>query len=337
VPASPAAPTPVDPEFAKALARTREIEGELVTTLEKVRSATVTVANLRRVKKDASVTVIGFGSGLLLSQKGTWVITNVHVIKDAEELEVITSDGVHRPVKVADQVEQYDMALLEFTGGPPRGLKGVSIRPNPSLAEGTWVVATGNPFYLALDGKSVATLGVVSGTDRILGSDYLYGKAIQHDAEVNPGNSGGPLWGLDGTFLGINGMIAFTHAVGSGPQNTGVSFSIPAEQVLKYLDAMVDKKKDAQAGYLGLETETSSDASGNPVGALVLKVQRDVTTLKSGDVILKVGAKGKPSQAVRTASDLTNVLSLFPAGSVLRVTYRRGKQTETWEGILPAR
>jgi S1-C subfamily serine protease len=213
----------------------------------------------------------------------------------------------------------------------------VPVRPNPVHAEGSWVVATGNPFFLALDGQSVCTLGIVSGLDRILGGGFLYGKAIQHDAEVNPGNSGGPLWNLRGDFIGINGMIASQQTQGSGPHNTGASFSIPAEQVASFLAALIDKR-DAQAARLPVQYETATDKKGNPSGARVTKVEggpRDTKWLQLEDVITRI-VVGNRSNDIRTASDLTNVLSLVQAGASVRIVYRRGTRFGQWDGTLTA-
>src|SRR6185295_6198828 len=128
----------------------------------------------------------------------------------------------------------------------------VRARASSELEEGQWCLATGNPFELAMDGVPVVTLGIISGLDRVLGGDYLYGRAIQHDAAVNPGNSGGPLWNLQGQFVGINGMIR-THdlADGTTPSNSGASYSIPVEQIDAFLSKLTDAKADAKAAYLG--------------------------------------------------------------------------------------
>jgi S1-C subfamily serine protease len=208
------------------------------------------------------------------------------------------------------------------------------------VEEGSWVVATGNPFFLAVDGESVATVGVVSGLDRILGNRFLYGKAIQHDAEVNPGNSGGPLWNLKGDLIGINGMIASQQTDGAGPHNTGASFSIPSEQVARFLSSMVAGKENTAAGDLGVQFETSFDKDGNPNGAKVTQVNPAIHVgtkdLKSDDVITRVEARGQTSKEIRTAADLTNVLSMLPAGTKIRVVYRRAKSMAHWAGTLRA-
>ncbi len=158
-------------------------------------------------------------------------------------------------MSVHDEITQYDIALLSFPKRP-RGLKPVRIDPKASrdLEVGTWVIATGNPFSLAMEGQCVTTLGVVSGKDRILPGKFFYGNAIQHDAPVNPGNSGGPLWNIRGELVGINGKISsWSQFRGARPSNTGASYSLPIHQVAEFLLALIDRRTDAQAGFLGLE------------------------------------------------------------------------------------
>jgi S1-C subfamily serine protease len=323
----------------KALARALEIESELVASLERVRRSTVSILHMRAGRKDGPLFVAAVGTGILVNRRKTYVVTNVHVVQGAADLRVVTADGRSHRAKLVDQVKTSDIALLGFVDGPPKGFRGVSVEERTPFEEGSWVVATGNPFFLANDGQSVATLGVVSGKDRILGGKFVYGKAIQHDSEVNPGNSGGPLWNLKGQLLGINGMIASQQSAGSGPHNTGCSFAIPVEQVSQFLDAMIDPDQSPEASSLGIDYETTKDKKGNPIGALVTRSSAGGPRSKSvieGDVITKVFADGKWTR-ILTASDLTNLLALLPARTEVKVEYRRGRSTEVWKGTLGAR
>ncbi len=339
---------PTAAEATAALTKALQVEQSLVEAMAKVRRHSVSVLNLRPdPRRPGALGIAGVGSGVLVNKSGRlWVITNVHVTAGSAALEVVTIDGERRRVNQADAIEKYDFALLEFVE-KPKGLKGVDVRAEASraLAEGAWVLATGNPFFLALDGQPVCTLGVISGTDRILGGEYFYGNAIQHDAEVNPGNSGGPLWNAKGDLIGINGKIASRSQVpGANPSNTGASFSIPIHQVAAFLDQLV-KEGDARSGFLGLETETSTDEKGNPVGARVLTVDRRSPALAGAgsrsvglardDVITKITLAGRVYD-VRTSTDLTNALVLYPAGAKVTIAFRRGKRGGTWSGALAA-
>jgi S1-C subfamily serine protease len=329
-------PPPADP---KALARALEIESELVGALDRVRRSTVAVLNMKRIGGVANAPVVSqsCGSGVLVQQRGTWVVTNVHVVEGADEVRVVTSDGERHVVRVVDTVDRYDIALLGFVK-EPRGLRGVPVKAVRGLEEGSWVLATGNPFWLAVDGQSVATVGVVSGLDRILGGRFLYGKAIQHDAEVNPGNSGGPLWNLRGDLVGINGMIASQQTDGAAAHNTGASFSIPSEQLVRYLADMIARRENTAAGDLGVTVETSVDKDGRPNGARIVEVNAQMHAgrkdLQRQDVITRVVPKGQAASAIHTANDLVNLLSLLPAGTSVKVSYRRENVMAIWSGVL---
>ncbi len=340
-------------EVAKALETVLSMQADLVETCEEIRRLTVSVANLQIPKKDGEPIEgeaprrVSGGSGVLVERKRRiWVITNVHVVLGADAIQVITFDGQRRDVLVHDQIPLYDIALLSFPK-QPRDLDAYTLNPSKikasrELQEGAWVVATGNPFFLATDGKPVTTLGVVSGKDRILGAGFLYGSAIQHDAEVNPGNSGGPLWNRRGDLVGINGMISIRPGAGARA-NTGASFSIPIHQVAAFLTAMIDQGTNAAAGFLGLQVKTAVDAQGNPRGAEVVKVHEKSPVggsakkgLRQGDVIQVIWGFGE-NHRIHTASDITNLLSLCRVGTFLKIKYKRGNRFYEWSGRLPAR
>lgn len=335
-------------ELEAARRRIAAVQDDVVKTLDRVRRSSVSV----RVKvypktppgqPAPPVTpepmIAGCGSGVIVrlpNSSRPWVITNHHVIEGGEVITVVDLDGTEHPVEVHDTVAQYDIALLSFTARP-QGLDGVKILQSRSkdLEEGQWVLATGNPFFLADDGGSVATLGVVSGLDRVLGGRFLYGSAIQHDAAVNPGNSGGPLWNLAGDLIGINGMIIVREREG-GPTNSGASFSIPVHQIVPFLKSLKDERTDARSGWLGLMFETATDSKGKPNGAKVMKIlggcpcYRDV---REGDVLVQFSAAGKLAR-IRTASDIINALVMHPAGREVSLVLRRGNRSVKWKGKL---
>jgi S1-C subfamily serine protease len=355
------APKP-DP-YAVALAHARAIEQELVTTVDAACDSSVAVLNdqipperpglaaTKPATREPQTVAIGSGTIVKTGSPGAWkiwILTNHHVVDGAAKIEVITRDGVKRPVELVDEVKQFDISLLRFTEKAD-GLKAVPVRAKASadLEEGQWCIATGNPFGLAMDGKPVVTLGVVSGKDRILGGALLYGRAIQHDAAVNHGNSGGALWNVRGEYLGINGMIASDgNGLASGQQaaSVGASFSIPVDEIDAFLARLTDPKKDARAGFLGLATETDTDKAGKPVGARVTAV--DALSPASGakglqvkDVIDRITInrpEGSKSYVVNTESDVINTLSLCPVGTKLTISFHRGgKQAAlTWSGEL---
>ena len=360
-PSAPPAPAAAPDPLELARKRVREIQGNLVSALAKVRRSSVTVfckvtpkpkpqapgASPEGGPPPEPVLVSG-GLGVVIKFGGkSWVITNQHVVAGAEIVSVIDSKGKEHAVQVHDAVEQQDIALLSFDSRKV-DVDPVIIRKQASkkLVEGMWVLATGNPFFLAKDGRSVATLGVVSGLDRVLGGRFTYGRAIQHDAEVNKGNSGGPLWNLSGELVGINGMIIVREQNAAGlPVSSGVSFAIPIDQVWGHLSTLVDKRKDAKAPFLGLTTSTVTDKKGKPIGARIDGMDRrspcarkngSSKGLIAGDVIRYFTPAGKRYK-INTKKDLTNALMQCKAGVKVSIRVRRGRREFTWSGKLGTR
>lgn len=339
---------PAAEAYADALARARGIEASLVKAIAKVRVSSVAVRNLRTVKgaagEEPRMRRVSGGSGVIIRYRGKiWMVTNVHVTAGHQALEVVTYDGVTREVEEHDTIPEYDISVLKFKD-KPRGvkIKGVAVKGAVSekgLKEGTWVIATGNPFFLGEDGASVASLGVISGMDRFLGGRYQYVGAIQHDAKINPGNSGGPLWNLKGQLVGINGKMASTPvARGVGPTNTGASFSLPVHQVEAYIRRLVGAT-DASAGYLGLDVETAVDKKGKAMGARIKRVNRRSPMYRSkdrphkNDIVTSLIVKGR-SNRIYTADDLREAVSLLPSGQEITLKYKAGKRTKRWKGRL---
>jgi S1-C subfamily serine protease len=344
----PAAEDPAEEAYRDALKRAAGIEKSLVRAVEKVRVNSVTIFNLQKRKTrenpQGKVMRVGGGSGVIVKRKSKlWILTNVHVTRGHVKLEVITHDGVVREAELHDSIPEYDIALLKFVEKPRRvKFRGVTIKASASerkLKEGTWVIATGNPFFLAQDGASVTTLGVISGLDRVLGGQFQYVGAIQHDAEVNPGNSGGPLWNLRGDFVGINGKIAMGQRIrGVRPTNTGAAYALPVHQVDAYIERLVGSE-NAEAGYLGVKTETETDKKGKAAGAKVvgfdkgspLQGQRGAPI--KGDVITHMIIRGV-SKRIYTSTDLSTELALLSAGTTVTIKFKRGRQYKRWKGKL---
>jgi serine protease Do len=202
-----------------------------------------------------------------------------------------------------------------------------------------------------MDGVPSATLGLISGLNRVLTvqGGLSYGRAIQHDAAINPGNSGGPLWNLKGEFVGINGAGSSVRLVeGMAASNQGASYSIPVEEVDRFLGQLIDAKKDAQVGYLGLRADSDLDKGGKPVGARVVAIDpngpaaegKGKGDLHAGDVITGLvirAAGGDKTCPVHTESELTNALALCPAGTRITLKYLRGGKPGQWTGDLVAK
>ena len=344
------APPPPDPAAA-ALSVARAIEQQLVTTVETVCQSSVTVLN-RQIPKAVpgqpptpDLEIASIGSGVIVTRNNkTWILTNYHVVEGAAKLDVITQGGVTRHVEVEDIVKQFDIALLRFTDPKLSGIKAVPVvgKRSAELDEGQWCIATGNPFGLAMDGTPVVTLGVISGKDRVLAGNLMYGRAIQHDAAVNPGNSGGPLWNLKGEFVGINGMIqSIALVAGQTASNQGASYSIPVEEIDAFLGQLTDAKREARAGFLGVVAQTDTDkATGKPVGARITAIDPRSPAnvpkgLKRDDIIESISVNGSRT-VVRTESELINALALCPCGTKVSIAYRRAGKPASWAGELTA-
>jgi serine protease Do len=166
----------------------------------------------------------GLGSGVIVDNSGL-VLTNSHVIRDADEIKVNLPDGRHFDAKVLGDSPTYDLAVLRLEGGTK--LPVAPLGDSDSLVVGEWAIAIGNPFgFLISDSQPTVTAGVVSATKRDIKNEAtdtgVYKNMIQTDAAINPGNSGGALVNGDGQVIGINTFI-FTQGGGS----IGLGFAIP--------------------------------------------------------------------------------------------------------------
>ena len=165
----------------------------------------------------------GLGSGVIIDPSGI-VLTNGHVVRNAQEVKVTLADGRQLPAKILGTTDLYDLAVLKVEG---RNLPAAPMGNSDELVVGEWAIAIGSPFgYLLNDTQPTVTAGVVSATRRDIKSEVtesgMYKNMIQTDAAINPGNSGGPLVNAEGEVIGINTFI-FTQGGGS----IGLGFAIP--------------------------------------------------------------------------------------------------------------
>jgi S1-C subfamily serine protease len=241
----------------------------------------------------------GAGAG-----SGAWILTNDHVTCGLDDVVVGTPDGRTLRGRVTGRDATGDIALVHVAAPLPAARLGDSEAVRP----GELVLAMGNPFGLAGDDhEPSATLGVVSGVHRFQGGEKVYGDALQVDAAVNPGNSGGPLFDLQGRVVGITGRISVRGGV---RHNVGVGFAVPVHQVQIILEAL-RTGQEIHRGWLGVRFLSTTD--GRP-GALVREVvpgsPAATAGLREGDRI--VGVQGK---RVEHPVRLQNHLSILPAGT----------------------
>ncbi len=176
----------------------------------------------------------GLGSGFIISSDGN-IITNNHVIADADEVTVKLSDGRSFDGKVIGKDDRTDIALVKID---TKGLPTVPLGSSKDLRVGDWVVAIGNPFGL----DHTVTAGIVSAKGRVIGAGP-YDDFIQTDASINPGNSGGPLFNLDGEVVGMNTAVS---SVGQG-----IGFAVPIDMVKDIVDALQSDGK-VNRGWIGV-------------------------------------------------------------------------------------
>ena len=273
------------------------------------------------------------GSGFIIDPAG-YIVTNNHVIEDAAEIMVLTHDNEELKATIVGRDEKTDLALLKVESKKP--LPYVNWGDSEALRIGDWVMAIGNPFGL---GGSV-TAGIVSARQRDINSGP-YDDYIQTDASINRGNSGGPMFNMDGEVVGINTAI-FSPSGGS----VGIGFAIPAN-LAKPIIAQIKEFGKPKRGWLGVRIQTVSPelAEGlrlkDPKGALVASVTKDGPAdkagIKQGDVVLKFDGKeitqmrGLPRIVAETETGKTADVVIWRQGKEVTLKVAVGELTEEAE------
>lgn len=232
------------------------------------------------------------GSGFIISDDG-YIVTNNHVVEAADEIIVYLTDGTRWPAKVVGSDDKVDLAVLKIEAG--HKLPFVEFGDSDTAKVGDWVMAIGNPFGL---GGSV-TLGIVSARNRNIESGP-YDQFIQTDAAINQGNSGGPLFDMDGKVVGINSAI-----IARGGGSLGIGFAIPGN-LARPVVSQLEQFGETRRGWLGVSiqgvTEEIASSLGlpNTDGAIAVVVTKDGPAdgvVKEGDLILEFD--GKPIHEMR--------------------------------------
>ncbi|MCW5704473.1 MAG: trypsin-like peptidase domain-containing protein, partial [Bradyrhizobium sp.] len=185
------------------------------------------------------------GSGFIIDTAGV-VVTNNHVIADADEISVILNDGTKVKAELVGVDKKTDLAVLKFK--PPKPLTAVKFGDSDKLRLGEWVIAIGNPFSL---GGSV-TAGIVSARNRDI-SQGPYDNYIQTDASINRGNSGGPLFNLEGEVVGVNTLI-----ISPTGGSIGLGFAVPSKTAAVVVDQL-QKFGELRRGWLGVRIQQVTD------------------------------------------------------------------------------
>ncbi len=271
----------------------------------------------------------GAGSGFIVSADG-YILTNRHVVAGATEVKVKLTDRREFTARVVGMDENTDVAVLKIDGA---NLPTVRIGDPAKLKPGQWVVAIGSPFGM----ENSVTAGIVSATSRRISGDQFV-PFIQTDVAVNPGNSGGPLFNLDGEVVGINSQI-YSRSGGY----MGLSFAIPIDMANDVRAQLVSTGKVTR-GRIGVQIQAlSADAAesfglDHPRGALVTDVVKgeaaDKAGIRPGDIILGVGGKQVtdevllPSMVAAIKPGTSTELELWRDGKLQKIAVKVGQSTQ---------
>ena len=268
------------------------------------------------------------GSGFIISQDG-YILTNHHVVKDADEIVVKFKDRRQLVAKLIGSDERTDIALLKVEA---KRLPAVKIGSPETLQVGEWVLAIGTPFGF----EQSVTAGIVSAKGRSLpGGNYV--PFIQTDVAINPGNSGGPLFNMAGEVVGVNSQI-YSRSGGY----MGLSFAIPMDVAMNVVE-QIKTKGTVSRGWLGVQIQdvtrelAESFNMDRPYGALISKVIPDSPSEKAGlqigDVIIEFDG-----HEIDTSGELPPVVGMTAIGEEAKVKVIRDGDKKTFNviiGLLP--
>jgi len=270
---------------------------------------------------------ISSGSGVIYTKDG-YIITNNHVVQDADKIEVIHEKRTYE-ARIIGTDPSTDLALLKVDAN---NLPAVKLGSSRNLQVGEWVLAVGNPFNLT----STVTAGIVSAKGReinILKSDFPIESFIQTDAAINPGNSGGALVNRDGDLIGIN--TAILSKTGS---YAGYGFAVPVDIVRKVADDMIEYG-EVQKAFIGADVIDVNEKLAERLdidqlnGVVINYIEKDGAAdqagLQKGDLIVALN-----NERIDGRSSFEEKLSYYSPGEKLTVTYRRNNKTENSTLIL---
>ncbi len=295
-------------------------ENDVTAAIQKVSPAVVSVGTLRVIRENFfdAIPLRGLGSGIIFDSNGG-ILTNHHIVDDASQVEVVTTDGKKFKGEVLGSDAMSDVAVVRVDG---EGLPAVKLGDSDYLMVGQIAIAIGNPYGFLLPGPT-ATVGVVSALRRHIHiEDHMYEDLIQTDAAINPGNSGGPLVDSKGSVIGVN--------TANIPFAQGIGFAIPINTARKIAKEIIQSGRVVRP-YLGISGLTLSRDIAESYsiprenGVLVIKVGRGSPAYRggvsAGDIILE--ADKKP---LKSWEDLQHVIQNKKVGENLELSIGRDEE-----------
>lgn len=268
--------------------------------------------------------VKSLGSGFVIDPKG-YIVTNHHVVNDADKIEINFPDGSTYKAEIIGSDQKTDLALVKIIDAD-KEFSYVNWGDSQKARVGEWVVAIGNPYGLS----GSVSAGIISALNRNINAGP-YDSFIQTDAAINRGNSGGPLFNMDGNVIGVNSAI-----ISPSGGSVGVGFSIPANLAKNIISQIMENGK-VERGRLGIYfqplTKDIADAlnlpyDGTPKGVLIGSVEPDGPAdragLKSGDVIVKVNGK-----EIDQSNELPKIVANLPINEYASFAFYRDGEFKT--------
>jgi len=265
------------------------------------------------------------GSGIIVNKKG-YILTNHHVVADADKIMVKTNSGKKYKAKVVGSDKKMDLALIKIE--PREDLNPAEFGDSDSLKVGQWVVAIGSPFGLSY----TVTAGIVSAKNRVIG-EGPYDNFIQTDASINPGNSGGPLFDAAGNVIGINTAIRRAAQ--------GIGFAVPVNMAKTFIHEILTHGH-FRRGWLGVGIQSLNEHLARAMGIkkdhglVITQVFKDSPALKAGfkrgDLITSYNG-----HALQDPSDLTRMVGLTEPGSRVTINVVRNNKNITLTPVIATR
>lgn len=299
--------------------QTTSADGILATEqiAEKVKPSVVGVVQYQY--NSQSIAASGEGSGVIMTSDG-YIITNAHVIEDASGIKVVLNNGEEYEARIVGSDTRTDLAVIKIDA---ENLTAAEFGDSDALKDGQKVVAIGNPGGLTFAGS--VTQGIISGTNRIVSSDYGDMEYIQTDAAINPGNSGGALVNEYGQVIGIN------SAKISDTDYEGIGFAIPMNSAKPIIDDLIQNGRVTGRVMLGIYNpidvdEIAARVYGVPTGVQITSTDPNSDLAQkgviAGDIITAINGT-----AISSTSDIRNIIDDFKVGdSVTLSVYRRTQQ-----------